>query len=318
MSEVNSSQARPSSLDSVVGQGQVVESVRVALAAARNDQARFDHSLLVGPAGLGKTQISQIIGAEMGSGYREVLAQSIEFINDLNGLLLSSRDRGVVLLDEIHEADPGIQTYLFQVIDSRKLNLQSNRKVGGPPLQIRCPEVTLLLATTDEYKVLAPLRQRCRLNLRFDFYSCEDLAEICSQRAESLCWLVESTEIFNGIAKRSRGTPRLALRLLQAAYRVSRSRSSEIITLDDLSHACRLEGVDQNGLGPMDRQYLAVLGEGPTQLNVLASRLGTLGQTVAQVVEPYLIRSGLISKVEGSRRQLTAKGLELLGEVAVG
>lgn len=316
MSEVNSSQARPSSLDSVIGQRRVVESVRVALSAARNDQARFDHSLLVGPPGLGKTQISQIIGAEMGSGYREVLAQSLASINDLNGLLLSSRDRGVVLLDEIHEADPGIQTYLFQVIDSQKLNLQSNRKAGGPPLQIRCPEVTLLLATTDEFKVLAPLRQRCRLNLRFDFYSAEDLAEICGQRAGSLDWQVDSTEIFNDIAERSRGTPRLALRLLQAAYRVSRSRSAEVISLEDLSHACRLEGIDQNGLGPMDRQYLEVLRESPAQLNVLASRLGTLGQTVAQVVEPYLIRAGLIAKGEGSRRQLTAKGLGLFGEVA--
>lgn len=316
MSEVNSSQARPSSLDSVVGQGQVVESVRVALAAARNDQDRFDHTLLVGPPGLGKTQISQLIGAEMNSGYREVLAQSLVSISDVNGLLLSSRDGGVILLDEIHEADPGLQTYLFQVIDTRKLTVQSGRKSGGPPLQIQCPDVTLLLATTDEYKVLAPLRQRCRLNLRFDFYSCEELAKICGQRAGSLGWIVESNEIFNDIARRSRGTPRLALRLLQAAYRVSRSRSSEIITLDDLSHACRLEGVDQNGLGPMDRKYLEVLQEGPTQLNVLASRLGTLAQTVAQVIEPYLIRAGLIAKGECSRRQLTVKGLELW-EVAI-
>jgi len=216
---------------------------------------------------------------------------------------------------EIHEADPGLQTYLLQVIDTRKLTLQSYRKSGGPPLQIRCPDVTLLLATTDEYKVLPPLRQRCRLYLRFDFYTAEDLADICGKRAGSLGWIVESTEIFNDIARRSRGTPRLALRLLQAAYRVSRSKSAEIITLDDLSHACRLEGVDENGLGPMDRQYLEVLQEGPTQLNVLASRLGTLSQTVAQVIEPYLIRAGLIAKGEGSRRQLTAKGLELLGEV---
>jgi Holliday junction DNA helicase RuvB len=318
MADINSRDARPSSLDDVIGQQQVVETVKVALAAARADGTKFEHSLLVGPPGLGKTQISQIIGTEMASGYREVLAQSLASINDVNGLLLASRDKGVVLLDEIHEADPGLQTYLFQVIDTRKLTLQSGRKSGGPPLQIRCPDVSLLLATTDEFRVLAPLRQRCRLNLRFSFYAAEDLSEICHQRAESLGWQVDSTEIFNDISRRSRGTPRLALRLLQAAYRVSRSRSSEIITLDDLIHACRLEGVDENGLGPMDRQYLEVLGEGPTQLNVLASRLGTLSQTVAQVIEPFLIRAGLIAKGEGSRRQLTAKGLELQREVLVG
>ena len=316
MAEINSSQARPASLDDVIGQQQVIETVKVALAAARADGTKFEHSLLVGPPGLGKTQISQLIGAEMNSGYREVLAQSLASISDVNSLLLASRDKGVVLLDEIHEADPGIQTYLYQVIDSQKLTIQSGRKSGGPPLQIRCPDVSLLLATTDEYRVLAPLRQRCRLNLRFDFYTAEDLADICGQRAGSLGWIVESTEIFNDIARRSRGTPRLALRLLQAAYRVSRSRSSEIITLDDLSHACHLEGIDKHGLGPMDRQYLEVLRESPAQLNVLASRLGTLGQTVAQVVEPYLIRAGLIAKGEGSRRQLTAKGLGLFGEVA--
>jgi Holliday junction DNA helicase RuvB len=312
MSDVNSAQARPLSLGSIIGQKQVIETVSVALAAARNDGTRFEHSLLVGPPGLGKTQISQIIGQEMSSGYREILAQSLATVADVNAFLMASKDKGVLLLDEIHEADQAVQTYLFQIIDSRKLTLQSSRKSGGTPLQVKCPDVTLLLATTDEYGVLAPLRQRCRLTLRFDFYSPGELAEICSCRARALGWCTDSDEIFLAIAKRSRGTPRIALSLLQAAYRVCRSRNSELIIQEDLHTACRLEGLDESGLGPLDRNYLQVLQEGPAQLNVLASRLGTMSRTVSQVVEPYLIRTGLIQKGGGSKRELTSFGYEFL------
>lgn len=298
-----------------MGQRHVVESVRLALAAARNDGTRFDHSLLVGPPGMGKTQISSLIGSEMGSGYREVLAQALSTTNDVNALILSSKDRGVLLLDEIHEAEHEIQCYLFQVMDSRRLTLQSNRKAGGPPLEVKAPDVTLLLATTDEFGILAPLRQRCRLTLRFTHYNSDDLASICQQRAAALGWQVSDPRIFRDIAHRSRGTPRIALNFLQGAYRISRSRNSGVITPEDLETACSLEGIDLYGLGPLDRAYLETVLRGPTNLNVIASRLGIPPRTVSQVIEPYLFRTGWVAKSHSSLRCLTEMGNNLYLDV---
>jgi Holliday junction DNA helicase RuvB len=315
MSEINSDQARPSTLESVIGQRQAVEAVKVALAAARNDQSRFEHCLLVGPPGLGKTQISQIIGSEMNSGYREILAQSLASTNDVNALILASKDRGVILLDEVHEAAPDIQVYLFQVMDSRRLTLQSNRKTGGPSIEVKAPDVTLLLATTDEYGVLAPLRQRCRLTLRFSFYSGVELAEICQKRVVALGWQVNDHRIFEEIARRSRGTPRIALNLLQGAHRITRSRNSLILTTEDLETACTLEGIDIFGLGPLDRAYLRAICREPTNLNIIASRLGTHPRTVSQVIEPYLFRIGWVCKDSASRRYMSEMGYTLFADV---
>jgi Holliday junction DNA helicase RuvB len=166
---------------------------------------------------------------------------------------------------------------------------------------------TLLLATTDEYKLLAPLRDRMRLTLRFDFYPPDDLAELTRRRAAALGWAVAG-DVYLPIAERARGTPRLALRLLQAARRVSRSESEDRTTLDHLLRACALEGIDALGLGPTEQQYMSVLMEGATRLNVIASRLGVPARTVAEVSEPFLIRTGLVTKDEQGRRQLTAEG----------
>lgn len=311
MAEVNSRHARPSSLDSVIGQQQVIDSVRVALAAAGNDGTKFDHTLLLGPPGLGKTQISNLIGMEMGCGYREVLAQSLSSANDVNALILASKDRGVLLLDEIHGACQDIQVYLYQYIDSRRLTLQSNRKAGGPPLEVRASDVTLLLATTDEYRILAPLRQRCRLTLRFNFYSCDELARICEERVAALGWAVDDDRVFEDIAKRSRGTPRIALRFLQSAYRISRSKDSGVITREDLETACRLEDIDTFGLGHLERSYLNTISQGPTRLNVIASQLGLPSRTISTVIEPYLLRLGWISSGQNSIRMMTELGNNL-------
>jgi len=146
-----------------------------------------------------------------------------------------------------------------------------------------------------------------RLVLRFSFYDPADLAQIVRQRAAALGWQVEE-EVIPLIATRSRGTPRLALRLAQAAHRVARAGGEWAVTSDHLRRACRLEQIDDLGLGPTERGYLRILLEGPTRLNMLASRLGLPTRTVAEVTEPFLIRAGLVEKDDLSRRQLTALG----------
>ena len=170
-------------------------------------------------------------------------------------------------------------------------------------------EFTLLLGTTDEYCLLQPLRDRMRLVLRFEFYSVEELTKIIVQRAKALKWGIDDT-VPPMIAQRARGTPRLALRLLQACWRMCRAGGGEIITANELTQACALEHLDDLGLGPLEQRYLRLVAEGATRLNVIASMLGLPSRTVATVVEPFLLRAGLIVKDDSGRRQLTPAGRE--------
>src|SRR5208283_3088047 len=182
---------------------------------------------------------------------------------------------------------------------------------GRSPTSIPIASFTLLLATTDEFSLLQPLRDRMKLVLRFQFYTVEELTVLVKQRSQALRWSVEE-EAFPLIALRSRGTPRLGLRLLQSCRRVCRSEGKATITQEHLERACLLEGIDALGLGPVEQQYLMILAERDTRLNVLASRLGLTPRTVAQVTEPFLLRAGLIAKDDQSRRQLTALGRDHL------
>jgi len=300
----------PSSIGHIIGQKSVVEQIKVALDAAQQDARRFDHSLLVGGPGLGKTQMAQVVAQEMATDFFEVLGQSISGVGDLNAILLAATDRAVLFIDEAHELVKPLQTALYLALDRQMVILQGGRK-GTTPTGIPIARFSLLLATTDEYRLLQPLRDRMRLLLRFAFYSVEELVQILRHRLRALGWEVDE-EALPLIAERSRGIPRLALRLAQAAHRVCRAQGENTITLPHLERACVLEGIDHLGLGPTEQQYLSILLEGPTRLNVLASRLALPPKTVADVTEPFLIRAGLAVKDDQGRRNLTAEGREHL------
>jgi holliday junction DNA helicase RuvB len=303
------SDVRPTSIRHIIGQQSVVKQVSVALDAAFADNRKFDSALLVGPPGVGKSALAAVIAQEMATTFHEVLGQSIKTPADLNALLLAAREKDVVLIDEAHELKKPFQTALYLAMDQRKLVAQNGK--GGSPYSIPVEDFTLLLATTDEYCLLQPLRDRMKLLLRFDFYSVEELTTIIVQRSKALAWDVEENA-FPLIAQRSRGTPRLALRLLQSARRVSRAEGASTITLDHLQRARDLEQIDELGLGPTEQKYLGIVAQGPTRLNVVASILGLPPRTVSQVTEAFLIRVGLVVKDDQGRRQLTAVGREHL------
>lgn len=206
--------------------------------------------------------------------------------------------------DESHELPKQQQTALYLALDQRKIVLAGS---GRTPTSIPIANFTLLLATTDEFSLLQPLRDRMKLVLRFQFYSVDELTTLVKQRSQGLRWSVDE-EAFEQIAQRSRGTPRLGLRLLQSCRRVCRSEGKSTITQEHLERACLLEGIDALGLGPVEQQYLMILAERDTRLNVIASRLGLPPRTVNQVTEPFLLRFGLICKDDQGRRQLTADG----------
>ena len=295
----------PSSLRHIVGQRSVVEQVQTALDASFQDCRRMDHCLMVGPPGLGKSALASVVAQEMATEFHEVLGQSIVAPADLNALLLLSKEKSVIHIDEAHELKKEYQTTLYMALDQRRLSLAGGKNIQSLPLN----DFTLLLSTTDEYCLLQPLRDRMRLVLRFEFYSTEELTTVLIHRTKFLGWDVHE-EIFPLIAQRARGTPRLALRLLQSCYRVCRSLGEDTITPEHLTRACQLETVDELGLGPIEQRYLLVLKSGPQRLNVISSLIGLPSRTISQVTEPFLIRLGLVVKDDQGRRQLTTLGHE--------
>jgi Holliday junction DNA helicase RuvB len=294
----------PSSIRHLMGQESVVAQVGVALDASFADDRRFDDALLVGPPGVGKSALANIIACEMAAELHEILGQSVKSPADLNGLLLSANARDVVHIDECHELAKPFQTGLYRAIDRREIVLSNGR---NGPQSIPLQDFTLLLSTTDEHALLQPLRDRMKLLLRFQFYSEAQLAAIVDMRSRALRWEAQQ-ELFLLIAKRARGTPRLALRLLQSCRRVCRAEGETTITAEHLQRACSLEQLDGVGLGPTDQKYLQAVADGASRLNVIASTLALPPKTVSEVIEPYLVRAGLVVKDDGGRRELTAKG----------
>ena len=295
----------PSSLSHLIGQRGVIDQVRVAIDAAQMDNKKFDHALLVGPPGMGKSALAAVIAQEMATDFHEVLGQSIKNNADLNVLLLAAKDKDIVHIDECHELAKEFQTALYLAVDKRKLIIQG----GKTPMTLPLADFSLLLSTTDEYGLLQPCRDRMKLLLRFQFYEEADLIEVLRHRSKALRWTVGDV-VLPEIAKRAKGTPRLALRLLQSARRCARAEGNNSITIEHLYQACCLENIDQLGLGQTEQRYLEILTNGATRLNVLASMLGLPSRTVSEVTEPFLVRSGLIIKDDQGRRQLTQKGMD--------
>lgn len=301
---------RPTSIKHFRGQPGVLDQVMVALDAAHQDGRRFDHAMMTGGSGLGKSEIARLISLEMGTDSFEYLGGAVQSVSDLNAILLSATDRAIVTFDEGHELPKPVQTALFLALDKKAVILQGSRK-GSTPITVPIADATILICTTDEYLLLEPLRNRMRLNLRFLPYPAEDIERILATRLYGLNWPVEEG-VLSEIALRSRGVPRLGLRIAQASRRVARSLGETTISQHHLERACQLESLDSKGLGPTDAAYMRILLDGPCRLNVIASRLGLPAKTISEVNEPYLIRSGLVVKDDQSRRQLTAEGREHL------
>ena len=311
MNEVNA--VAPSSLKHLESKSQkaMLELVRTTLDVCFADGSKWPSSLLLGPPGTGKSCLAGVIASELAVPFVEVTGLSVRNPADLNSVLLSATDKTVVFIDEADLMGVPSETALMVALTSGRLSLSSGGSVQSLPLA----DFTLLLATTEEYGLLQPLRDRMKLTLRFNFYCVDDLQQLIEVRARSLNWGIDEESV-RGIAMRSRGTPRIGFNILQTARYVCRSDGSDTVLPVHLATACELTGIrDSLGLNiTTDLAFMKLLQDGDKPLNVLASSLGLPSRTVSTVIEPFLIRSNLISKTKCGRT-LTAKGREhLLGE----
>ena len=311
--EVNDPSSTPSVIEQFIGQRQVVQRIQVALNAAWQDGVRFPHSIMVGPPGVGKTELCHLISKEMGAEMFEQLAQNIRSIEQMRGFLMEPGDRDIAFIDEVHELKPDVQVTLYRAMENGKLFLGGTDAKRKRVLEMA--NLTLVAASTNPEKLLKPLRDRFKLVLQFDYYTNEELTVMLSQRATKLGWQMEDAGLFNRIAQRSRGTPRIALRILEEVRRVARSQGDTVLTIEHFDAACRLEGLDALGLGPIERKYLRILAQPaePVRLNVLASQIGLTPKTVATTIEEFLLRVGLIGKSDRGR-MITGEGLRHLQE----
>ena len=298
----------PQVVEQFIGQDRVKQQVKVALEASWVDGARFPDTLVLGSAGLGKTEMSHLIAKEMGTVCKEALSTNFKNISDLNVYLMECQNGDCAFLDEIHELRKDLVVVLYRAMENKKIFVNGRSK--KVPYTIPLNNFSLIAATTDYHKLPSPLRDRFRLTLYFEFYRDEDIELILKNRSKKLNWSCEE-RVFYLISQRTRGIPRVGLRILEASRRVSRSENSETITIRHLDKACNLEGLDSLGLNNTERQYLSILAEYdcPVRLNTLAMAMGNLSRNVSQVIEPYLFRSGLITK-DDSGRIITPKGLE--------
>lgn len=304
--EVND--CRPQVIEQFVGQEQIVQRCKVAMEAAWNQGTKLPHMLMQGGPGLGKTELSHILAKEMGCELHEQLAQNIKSPTDLHAFLLTPKDREVVLLDEIHELPCISQTTLYRAMENQQIFLETKRGKKSRP--IRIANFTILGATTDPQKLLQPLRDRFKLVLDYEFYREQELEALLSNRVKQLGWQVDGS-VLRMISERGKGTPRIALRLLESTRMTAASQNCDVIASEHFVKTCELEGIDKIGLTTNEIKYLRMIYEndGTARLNVLASRLGLHCKHVSTIVEQFLIREGLVTK-NNSIRVLTQFGLE--------
>ncbi len=295
---------RPKSLDEFVGQRAARENLRVFIDAAKSRGDALDHVLFFGPPGLGKTTLAQIVAREMGVGFRATSGPVIAKSGDLAALLTNLEDGDVLFIDEIHRLAPAVEEVLYPAMEDRALDLMIGEGPSARSVRIDLPRFTLVGATTRQGLLTTPLRDRFGIPLRLQFYTEDELLRVVT-RAAGLLDLGIAEDGAREIARRSRGTPRIAGRLLRRVRDFANVAGEATVDARAADRALTRLEVDGLGLDAMDRRYLMMIADiykgGPVGVETLAAGLSEPRDTIEEVIEPFLIQLGLVARTARGR-----------------
>jgi Holliday junction DNA helicase RuvB len=295
---------RPRLLDEYIGQDRIRENLQVAIAAAKQRGESLDHVLLHGPPGLGKTTLAYVIGNEMGVPVRATSGPAIEKPGDLVGIVTNLKSGEVLFIDEIHRMSPAVEEILYPALEDYEVDIVIGQGPGARTVKIPIERFTLIGATTRTGLLTTPLRDRFGMTFRLEHYEADELALIV-RRSARILGVEISEDASVEIARRARGTPRIANRILRRVRDVAQVRHQGKITLEIAREALELMEVDDTGLERSDRALLRAIVEkfdgGPVGLSTLAVALGEESDTIEDVYEPYLLQLGFIQRTPRGR-----------------
>jgi len=298
---------RPSRFDDFIGQQETIENLKVYIEAANQRGESLDHVLLFGPPGLGKTTLAGIIAKEMNVNIKNSSGPVLDRPGDLAGILTNLAQKDVFFIDEIHRLSSVVEEYLYSAMEDFTIDIMLDKGPSARSVQLTLNSFTLVGATTRLGNLTSPMRDRFGVLLRLDFYTEKDLMQILLRSAKILEIKIDK-EGANEIARRSRGTPRIANRILRRARDFAQIKSNGIINLDVAKNSLSRLGIDQNGLDDMDRRILNTLVKkfngGPVGLESLGVAISEDARTIEEVYEPYLIKEGFIQRTSRGRQAL--------------
>ncbi|MCU4570043.1 Holliday junction branch migration DNA helicase RuvB [Acinetobacter ursingii] len=295
---------RPTSLADYIGQPVVREQMEIFIGAARGRGEALDHTLIFGPPGLGKTTLANIIAREMGGNLKSTSGPVLERAGDLAAMLTNLEEGDVLFIDEIHRLSPVIEEILYPAMEDYQLDIMIGEGPAARSIKLDLPPFTLVAATTRAGLLTSPLRDRFGIVQRLEFYSVEDLTHIVTRSANLMDVPITRTGS-EEIARRSRGTPRIANRLLRRVRDYAQVKGTGEVTQDMAQRALDMLNVDKSGLDTLDRRYLSMILErfegGPAGVEALAAAMAEDSGTLEDVIEPYLIQQGYVMRTARGR-----------------
>jgi len=306
---------RPTTLDECIGAGDLMEKLRISIAASCQRNEPMEHVLLHGPPGLGKTTLAYVIAHEMGSTIKVTSGPALTRASDLIGILTNLERSDVLFIDEIHRLSPAVEEYIYPAMEDYKVDFVVDSGMHSRTINLPLKPFTLIGATTRSGMLSPPLRTRFGITHHMEFWSTADLKQRCRMSAEMLKLDCDDNAL-DALAMRARGTPRIANRLLRRCRDYAQVKGDGRLTLKTVGPALKLEGIDDMGLDDLDRQFLRRIIDtykgGPVGIEAVAATLGEETDTLVDVVEPYLLQIGMLARTRRGR-QVTVQAYDHLG-----